>query len=69
MKHLGVLLKEVIWKCSCVSDRIEILVVLVFEETGKPEYPEKKTCQTKAENQEHSTHNQVICDVIAGAWG
>ena len=44
--------------CPCIPDRIGILAVLVFEERGKLEYPEKNLSE-QGENQQHTqpTHD------------
>ena len=41
------------------------LEMLVFEERGKPEYPEKKTSRSKGENQQQT---QPTFGVDAGIW-
>ena len=47
---------ELVEMCPCVPDRIGSLVVLVFEEGGKPEYPEKNLSEQGREPTTNSTH-------------
>ena len=48
--------QELVQKCMCIPGSNWNLEMLVFEERGKPEYPEKNLLEQSREPTKNSTH-------------